>query len=118
MTDASGEFTGRAISGQIASAISEANANCYQISNKAEQAYKRYAKDLATYNKVPRLLAATRLQETREKVLSDTLVQTLVGDYTRILTNGDPEVIEEISAADLERRREEARRKNEDEEGR
>ncbi|MBX2851818.1 MAG: hypothetical protein KTR15_08750 [Phycisphaeraceae bacterium] len=112
---ASDDFTGRAIAGQIASAISEANANRFQISNKAEQDYNRYAKDLATYRKIPRLLAATRLQETLEKVLSDTLVKTMVGDFTRITTNGDPEVDEEIAAADLERRREEARRKKEEE---
>lgn len=115
LTSASDEFTGRAIAGQIASAISEASANRFQISSKAEQDYNRYAKDLETYRKIPHLLAATRLQETREKVLSDTVVQTLIGDFTRITTNADPEVIEEIAAADLERRREEARRKKEEE---
>lgn len=118
LADASEGFNGRAIAGQIASAISEASANRFQISNKAEQDYNRYAKDLQTYRKIPHLLAATRLQETREKVLSDSLVQTLVGDFTRITTNGDPEVEEEIAAADLERRREEARRKKEEEERR
>lgn len=107
--------TGRAIAGQIASAISEARAMRYQISNKAEQDYNKYASDLATYRKTPRLLAATRLQETREKVMSDVLVQTIVGPITRINTNPDPEVAEEIAEADLERRREEARRKKAEE---
>ncbi|MFK7787920.1 MAG: SPFH domain-containing protein [Phycisphaeraceae bacterium] len=113
LTDHSDAFTGRAIAGQIAAAISEASAMRYQISNKAEQDYNRYASDLATYNKTPRLLASTRLQETREKVLSDVLVQTIVGPITRINTNPDPEVAEEIAEADLIRRREEARRKKE-----
>lgn len=107
--------TGRTIAGQIASAISEARAMRYQISNKAEQDYNKYASDLATYRKTPRLLAATRLQETREKVLSDVLVQTIIGPITRINTNPDPEVAEEIAEADLERRREEARRKKAEE---
>lgn len=106
-------MTGRSISGQIASAVSEARAMRYQISNKAEQDYNRYASDLATYRKTPRLLAATRLQETREKVLADVLVQTIVGPVTRINSNPDPEVAEEIAEADLQRRREEARRKKE-----
>ena len=101
---------GQAIAGEIASAISEARAKRYQISNKAEQDYNRYASDLATYRKTPLLLASTRLQETREKVMADVLVQTIVGPITRINTNADPEVVEEIAEADLARRREEAKR--------
>ncbi|MEM9109334.1 MAG: SPFH domain-containing protein [Planctomycetota bacterium] len=107
--------TGKRISGQIASAISEANAMRFQISTKAEQDYLRYASDLAAYQRVPRLLAATRLQEARERVMSDVLVQTIVGPITRINTNSDPEVVEEISEADRERRLEEARLRAEEE---
>jgi membrane protease subunit HflK len=110
-------FTGGKIAGEIASAISEASATRYQISNKAEQDYNRYASDLATYRKTPRLLAATRLQETREKVMADVLVQTIFGPITRIDTTPDPEVQAEIDEADLQRRREEARRKKEEQEG-
>ncbi len=114
LTDAPDAYTGQAIAGQIAAAISEASATRYQISNKAEQDYNRYASDLETYRKSPRLLAATRLQETREKVMSDVLVQTIIGPITRINTNPDPEVAEEIAEADLQRRRDEARRKKEE----
>lgn len=105
---------GKAISGQIASAISQARAMRYQISNKAEQDYNKYASDLATYRKTPRLLAATRLQETREKVLADVLVQTIVGPITRMDIEADPEVQKEIADADFERRQEEARRKQQE----
>ena len=115
LVNTSNKMTGRGIAGQIASAISEARSLRYDISNKAEQDYKKYVSDLATYRKTPRLLAATRLQETREKVLSDVLVQTIIGPITRINTNPDPEVAEEIAEADLERRREEARRKKAEE---
>lgn len=107
--------TGNKIAGQIASAISEARSLRYEISNKAEQDYNRYASDLATYRKTPRLLAATRLQETREKVLGDAVAQIGIGDFDRIDLNLDPEVAEEIAEADLIRRREEARRKKEEE---
>lgn len=109
--------TGQAIAGQIASSISEARTMRYQISNKAEQDYNKYVSDLATYRKTPRLLAATRLQETREKVLADVVVQTMIGDYTRLNVYGDPEVQAEIEEADLIRRREEARLKKEQEGG-
>lgn len=109
------ELTGRAISGQIASAINDATARSYEITKQTERDYNRYASDLATYQKTPRLLAATRLQETREKVLADVLVQTIVGPITRINTEGDPEVQNEISDADFQRRQEEARRKQEEE---
>ena len=64
---------------------------------------------MAIYLKSPRLLAATRLQETREKVMSDVLVQTIIGPITRINTNPDPEVTEEIAADDFQRKQEEAR---------
>lgn len=113
LAESDNALTGSKIAGQIASAISEARAMRYQISNKAEQDYNRYASDLAAYRKTPRLLAATRLQETREKVLSDVLVQTIVGPITRINTNPDPEVAEEIAETDLQRRREEARKRKE-----
>ena len=109
--DNDAKMTGKPIAGQIASAINQASTTRYQITNKTEQDYNRYVSNLATYRKTPRLLAATRLQETREKVLADVLVQTIIGPITRINTNPDPEVTEEISAADLERRREEAKRK-------
>ena len=114
LSDASGEMTGSKITGEVASAISEASTLRYQITNKAEQDYNRYASDLATYRKTPRLLAATRLQETREKVLADVLTQTIIGPITRIDTNPDPEVQEEIAEADLQRRREEAQRKKDE----
>lgn len=117
ITDGDITPTGKAIAGQIASAISEARAKRYQIANKAEQNYNRYASDLAAYRRTPRLLAATRLQETREKVLADVVVQTMVGDYTRLLVYGDPEVQAEIEEADLERRREEARLKKQEQGG-
>lgn len=113
LEDSPESFNGIEIKGQIASTISKAVSKRFQIANKTEQDYNRYAKDLKTYRKIPRLLVASRLQETREKVMSDVLVQTIVGPITRINTNPDPEVTEEITQADLERRREEARRKKE-----
>jgi len=116
LAEAPEDFTGGQIAGQIASAISQASATRYQIANKAEQDYNRYASDLETYLKTPRLLAMTRLQETREKVMADVLVQTIIGPVTRIDTNPDPEVQEEIAEADLVRRREEAQRKKEEQE--
>lgn len=114
IADATEMYTGPSIAGQIAAAISEARATRYQITNKAEQDYNRYASDLETYRKSPRLLAATRLQETREKVFGETVAQIGVGDFGRIDVNLDPEVAEEIAENDLIRRREEAQRKRDE----
>lgn len=114
LASADATMTGKPIAGQIASAINQASTTRYQITNKTEQDYNRYASNLATYRKTPRLLAATRLQETREKVMSDVLVQTIIGPITRINTNPDPEVAEEIAQDDLERRREEAKRRKQE----
>lgn|GEM_PF-1439018 len=98
---------GKPIAGEIAASISRAKASRSEIATKARLDYERYASALEAYRKTPLVLANDRLQATREKVMTG-LVQTIIGPITRVNTTGDPEVQEELSEADLQRRREKA----------
>lgn len=103
---------GRPITGEIAAAVSRAHANRSAISTQARLDYERYASALQAYRKTPLVLANDRLQATRETVMSG-LVQNIVGPIGEYRTNPDPEIQEEIAEAELEQRKERARREKE-----
>lgn len=105
---------GRPITGEIAASISRAKANRSEIATQARLDYERYASALNAYNKAPMVLANDRLQATRETVMSG-LVQTIIGPISRIDTNPDPEVQDEIAEKELQDRRDRAREAKENE---
>ena len=105
-----GQRIGQPIGGQVAAEINHARAYQSQVLAELENEYSTFSSRLEQYRVTPLLVAHAYLQDSRERILADGLIETFYLDTRamRIVTGSDPEVAQEIIESMLNQRRQEA----------
>ena len=105
-----GQRIGQSIGGQVAAEINHARAYQSQVLADLENEYSTFSSRLEQYRATPLLVAHAYLQDSRERILADGLIETFYLDTRamRIVTGSDPEVAQEIIESMLNQRRQEA----------